>query len=284
MRWNSEVRVAAPGRVTPAFARIVRGLVAPLVRLMHRPTLLGVENLPASGPYILVANHSGGMGIAEIATFMVLYLAHVGTERPLAGFTHPLSFRIFPLSLVLRHIGAIPSSYEAARETLAAGVPLLVFPGGDHETMRPLWQAFRVDFGGRRGFLRIARELSVPVVPLGIRGGHFTAPVLLRSRYVLPYLLVWPRLFGLKRWALTLFGVLGVGAIFAWLPWAWPFRLLLAWAWLASPFIFTSFVPWTIRMRIGEPIAPGELFTEDDASLDRALARVQGEVQRLVDR
>jgi hypothetical protein len=54
--------------------------------------------------------------------------------------------------------------------------------------------------------------------------------------------------------------------------------------WLQSPFIFLPVVPSTIRMRIGEPIAPEELFDGgDDDALRRALARVQAEVQRLVD-
>jgi hypothetical protein len=30
-------------------------------------------------------------------------------------------------------IGALPSTYQAAEAALRAGVPVMVFPGGDHE-------------------------------------------------------------------------------------------------------------------------------------------------------
>lgn len=286
-RWSITSGAQHPGRARADFVRLTRRFLDPLVRWCHRPTLEGAEHLPPSGPFLLVANHSAGLGIAEVLAFVVLYLRHVGPERPIAGFAHPLGFRVFPLSWLLAGVGAVPSTYEAARRALAQGVPLLVFPGGDHETLRPIWQAHRVDFGGRVGFLRIAREAGVPVVPLGIRGGHFTAPILLRSR-ALATLLVVPRLVGLKRWGVSLLAVLGLAAIAAWGPSAWWARAALSWAWLTSPLTFASWIPWTLRFRIGPPLAASELFAgatgDGEAELQGALARVQAAVQSLVDR
>jgi 1-acyl-sn-glycerol-3-phosphate acyltransferase len=284
-RFAKGVVVENPGRAAPWAVEIVRRWVEPLVRLCHRPTLAGVEHLPKEGPFLLVANHSAGLGLAEILSFAALYLREVGPGRPLAGFAHPVGFRVFPLSAVLGAVGAIPSSYEAAHRALAAGVPLLVFPGGDHETMRPIWQANRVDLGGRVGFLRIAREAGVPIVPLGIRGGHLTAPVLLRSK-LLATLVVVPRLLGSRRWGLSLLGLIGAVLIGALAPLSWPLRALLVWLWLGSPLVFLAWVPWTIRMRIGEPIAPADLFAGEagEEQLRRALARVEQAMQSLVDR
>jgi 1-acyl-sn-glycerol-3-phosphate acyltransferase len=275
-----------PGRITPGAARFVRRVVAPLVRLCFRPTLEGSDNLPP-GAYLLVANHSAGMGLAELASFLVLYRRHVGPERPLAGFALPLGFRVFPLSWLLRLLGAIPATYAAAERTLAAGVPILVFPGGDHETMRPVWDANRVDFGGRVGFLRIAARAGVPVVPLGITGSHYTAPILLRSRALATVLAV-PRLIGLKRWAISVLGVAGAIAILALVPLAWPARVALAVLWLGSPLVFLPWIPWTVRMRIGAPIPAADLFAdrsgnEGAGDLQAALARVEAAVQAQVD-
>jgi 1-acyl-sn-glycerol-3-phosphate acyltransferase len=283
--FADKVVIEDPGRIAPGAARFVRRVVAPLVRLCFRPTLEGSEHLP-QGAYLLVANHSAGMGIAELASFLVLYLRHVGADRPLAGFALPLGFRVFPLSFVLRLLGAIPATYAAAERTLAAGVPILVFPGGDHETMRPAWAANQVDFGGRVGFLRIAARAGVPVVPLGIAGSHYTAPILLRSR-VLATLLGVPRLIGLKRWAISLLGVIGAIAILALVPLAWPVRAVLAVLWLGSPLVFLPWVPWTIRMRIGVPIPAADLFAdrsgnEGAGDLQAALARVEAAVQAQV--
>lgn len=272
-----------PGRVSPGLVTFVRHLLDPLVRLLHRPTLDGLDNLPAKGPYLLVANHSAGMGLSEIGAFYALYLRHFGRERPLAGFALPVGFRVPPMAALLRAGGAIPSTYEAAEATLIADTPILMFPGGDYETTRPLWQAHRVDFGGRLGFLRIARKTGVPIVPMGIRGSHFTAPILLRSR-ALATLLVAPRIIGQKRWALSVLGLMGAIALATLPPLSLPLRALLIWVWLGSPLTFLPWIPWRIRMRIGTPLQPQELFSgaADEAQLQQALKRVEAAVEDLV--
>ncbi len=271
----------SPGKPSPALLRAARWLT-PLVSLAFRPRLDGLEHLPERGPFMIVANHSGGLAIAEIVAFAARYLERFGNARPLAGFAHEKGFRIPVLSTVLAHVGAVPSTYAAAEEALARGVPLLVFPGGDHEAFRPIWQASRVDFGGRKGFLKIAKRAGVPIVPMGIRGSHYTVPILWRSRWVLPYALVVPRLIGVKRWPVTLLTVVIVTAIATGLDLAWYLRLLLSWLFAVSALSFTPIVPATIRMRIGAPLSGEALFTEDDADLDRALATVEGAVQALV--
>jgi 1-acyl-sn-glycerol-3-phosphate acyltransferase len=282
--WSAEeIRLEEPGRVRASVVRASRAVRA-IVRLAHRPTIEGLERLPR-GPFLLVANHSGGLGIAEILSFAALYLEAFGDTRPLAGFAHPMSFRLWPTSSLLPAMGAIPSTYTHARQTLAQGVPLLVFPGGDHETLRPVWQHARVDFGGRTGFLRIAREAGVPIVPMGIRGGALTAPMLVRSRR-LARLLVLPHLIGQKRWGVSLLGVLGVAGIAA-LPLPLTAKVLASAVWVGSPLSLLAWIPWTLRFRVGEPIAPEALFSSsdgrsDDDVLRGALAKVEGAVQALV--
>ena len=274
-RW-ANVDVANPGRITPRFAKAIALVLLPCVRLLWRPTLTGTEHLPP-GPFLLVANHSAGVGFAEIHSFVALYLHQVGADRPLAGFALPIGFAVWPLSAVHRELGSIPSSYQAAEATLAKGVPILVFPGGDLESLQPIWQRNHVDFGGRVGFLKIARAAHVPIVPLGIRGGAMTAPLLLRGKW-LANVLVQPRLMGVKRWAISALGLLGALALLAFLPWSWPMRALAVWLWLGSPLTFLPWIPWTLRLRIGPPLTPEALFGEG-AALGDVLQRVQAAVQ-----
>ncbi|MBX3197061.1 MAG: 1-acyl-sn-glycerol-3-phosphate acyltransferase [Labilithrix sp.] len=273
------------GHATPFALAFVRRWLLPAVRLAHRATLEGASNVPSDGPYLLVANHSGGLGIAELNAFAALWADTFGGARPLAGFAHPLGFRAFPLSRVLAEVGAVPSTYEAAYAALSAGVPLLVFPGGDHDALRPIWKWRRVDFGGRRGFLRIARSAGVPIVPMGISGSHFTAPILWQSR-LLAYVAVWPRLCGVKRWSLSALAVLTTLLVWSCVPLSWPWRLLFAWLALSSPTSMIPWVPWKIRIRIGAPIPATTLFAagagrDDERALDDALATVEGAVRRL---
>jgi len=279
-----DVSLAHAGRPAAWAVRIVLRWVWPLVRVLFRPSIRGLEHLPARGPYLLVANHSAGLGLAELSSFAALYLREVGPERPLAGFAHPRAFGMWPTSVIHPALGVVPSTYAAAEATLAMGVPLLVLPGGDHETMRPITQADRVDLGGRVGFLRIARRAGVPIVPLGIRGSHYTAPILSRSK-LLATLLVLPRwVFGVKRWGLSLLAVLGA-ILLATLPLSVPLRLVLMWLWLGSPLVFLPIVPWTVRFAVGAPLdltwSAGP--EAEDAEVAGALPKVQAELQRLVD-
>lgn len=268
----------SPGQPSAAMVRALLRIGRPLVRALHRPEITGLEHLPAEGPYLLVANHSAGLGAAEILCFAVLWAERFGGERPIAGFAHSIGFKLRPVRWLHGHLGTIPSTYAAAYETLAAGVPILVFPGGDFETLRPIWQANRVDFGGRKGFARIAQTAQVPIVPLGITGSHFTAPMLLRAR-ALAWILVLPRLMGIKRWGIGLLGLIGA-LLMAWSDWALWAKALGIWAWWATPLSFLPWIPWTIRMRIGAPLPP----PAPEADLDAARDAIQAAVQALVGR
>ena len=257
-----------------------------LYRVCFRPRISGWEHVPAEGPFLLVANHSGGGGV-EVFALAMLWLERFGSWRPITGLAHPIAFYVPGAAAIIRGLGAVPSTYEAGLRALRAGLPLIVFPGGDYEAMRPVWQASRVDFNGRRGFLRLGREAWVPVVPLGIRGSALAAPCLWRSRWILPYLLVFPRLIGLKRFPLTLTGLLGALAIgFGAGPSLGPLWTVLAiWVWLLSPFaIQLPLLPWTVSARFGPPIPPAELFGPRDAErpLGEAYEQIVAEVQQLV--
>jgi 1-acyl-sn-glycerol-3-phosphate acyltransferase len=271
-----------PGTTDPRAVARWRRYVAPLVRLAFRPRLEGIENLPRDRPFLLVANHSG-LGLAEILALVVCLLDRIGTPIRLAPMVHPLSMNAWPAGGWMRRLGAIPSTYDDANAALANGISVLVFPGGDHEAMRPVWQAERVDFNGRQGFLKIARGAgNVPILPLGIRGSHYTTPIAYRSGALLPRMLVLPYLMGIrKRFPITLAGVLGVAALAAFGPiHAWWFTAVLAWLWTSTPLSQLPWIPWSIRMRIGTPIERAELFGNED--LATGYERVRGAIQDLV--
>src|SRR5947209_8465599 len=68
-----------------------------------------------------------------------------------------------------------------APAALAAGAAVLVYPGGDWEVHRPVWERNRVDLHGRRGFLRLALDTGAPIVPVVSAGGQETALFLSRG-------------------------------------------------------------------------------------------------------
>jgi 1-acyl-sn-glycerol-3-phosphate acyltransferase len=74
---------------------------------------------------------------------------------------------------------------------------VLVYPGGDREVHRPSWESGRVDFGGRKGWIRLALEQDVPIVPVVAIGGQETALFLSRGE-TLAKLLLLDKAFRLK--------------------------------------------------------------------------------------
>jgi 1-acyl-sn-glycerol-3-phosphate acyltransferase len=283
-RLARSARVDSVGRMSPWGLRLFRGPLRWLANVAFRGKLVGLELLPTDRPYLLVSNHSGG-GAAEIGVLIARWVED--EPRPITGLAHPILFHLPAFGWLLRQVGAVPSTYERALAALADGVPVLVFPGGDHEAMRPVWQANRVDFNGRKGFLRIAREAWVPIVPLGIRGSHYTLPFLARST-IFPWIFVFPRLLGIKRMGISISGVLGSAAIVALAGphFGYGWAAAVAWFfWLgAPPAALIPVLPWPIRCRLGAPIAPADLFGSkgDDGPLDDAYAQVVGAVQALV--
>ena len=73
---------------------------------------------------------------------------------------------------------------ENAKRALDSGAAVLVYPGGDYEVHRPSWERNRVDFGGRKGFIRLAIEQDVPIVPVVAVGGQETALFLSRGEHL----------------------------------------------------------------------------------------------------
>jgi 1-acyl-sn-glycerol-3-phosphate acyltransferase len=83
---------------------------------------------------------------------------------------------------MLRRYGVLAASHENAKKAFAAGAPVLVYPGGDWETFRPTWHSDRIEFGGRKGFIKLALEENVPIVPVVAIGGQETALFVTRGR------------------------------------------------------------------------------------------------------
>ena len=264
----------APGVPDPDFARKLRRYLVPVVRLFFRPVLEGADRVPRQGPFLMVANHSG-LGNPDIGCFVACFLENPDIRYP-AAMVHPVSLNSSLTGAWVAKMGAVPSTYEAALSALEAGVPVLVFPGGDIDATRPIWRAKQVDFGGRKGVLKIARRARVPIVPLGFRGTHYAAPILFWSA-LLSALLIVPRMTGVRRFPVTLLGLLGAAAFLAAAPTiGWVLSAVLAFAWIVLPVSQVPWIPWKVHIRVGPAISAEELFPdESDDALERAYERVR---------
>jgi 1-acyl-sn-glycerol-3-phosphate acyltransferase len=164
--------------------------------IWFRGEVRGLGNIPESGPVLLVGNHSGGNLTPDTIVFTLAFNAYFGVERAFYQLAHNLVLSV-PALGSLRRFGTVAASPQNAREALGAGAALLVYPGGDYEVHRPSWESSRVDFDRRKGFIRLALERDVPIVPVVAIGGQETALFLTRGDR-LARLLALDRMFRLK--------------------------------------------------------------------------------------
>ena len=148
----------------------------------HRAEVRGLDNIPAEGPVLLVGNHSGGTLISDTFVFAQAFYDHFGPLRRFHQLAHDLVFQIPGVRASLSRFGTVPASPENMGRALERDAALLVYPGGDHETYRPSWESAEIDFAGRTGFLKLAIEHDVPIVPVVAIGGQETALFLGQGR------------------------------------------------------------------------------------------------------
>jgi 1-acyl-sn-glycerol-3-phosphate acyltransferase len=140
-------------------------------RIWFRFSLRGAERVP-QGPCLFVGNHSG-IGIAETVCLMG-ERTKIFRGRNVVGMTHDLFIGAPLIGPFCAAMGAVRANPKAARDAIAGGSDVLVYPGGSLDSCRPMHLSREVVFGTRRGYVRLALETGVPIVPLATIGSHAT--------------------------------------------------------------------------------------------------------------
>jgi 1-acyl-sn-glycerol-3-phosphate acyltransferase len=164
----------------PGFIRRTLPVWGGILPRYFRADIRGLEHVPEAGPVLLVGTHSGGNVPPDTFLFTLAFISRFGVERPFYQLAHDLVMAS-PLGPLLRKYGTVRASRENARAALSEGAAVLVYPGGDRETHRPSWRSSEVDFDHREGFLTLAHELGIPIVPVVSIGGQETALFLTRG-------------------------------------------------------------------------------------------------------
>jgi len=155
------------------FARAVLPRLRGALQAYFDSSVDGLEKVP-DGPALLVANHSGGSTPVESIVFVVEYLDRLGVERPLYWLGHDALLRLPVVGDFVRRCGVIPAGWDVAADTLRAGGQVVVYPGGELDLHRPWTARHEIRFEGRSGFVALARDAGVPIVPIVGTGGQST--------------------------------------------------------------------------------------------------------------
>ncbi len=155
----------ARGRgVNPVVYWGLRAILQPFFHLYWRLSRIGREHIPATGPFIIAANHR---------SFLDPFVIAVMARRPIYFMTKKEAFINRPVAWLLASLGAFPIDREGGdqeamattRAILERGDGVLIFPEGTRTRPGPLGRP-------KRGVGRLALESGVPVVPVAIIGSE----------------------------------------------------------------------------------------------------------------
>jgi 1-acyl-sn-glycerol-3-phosphate acyltransferase len=216
----------------------------------------GLDRMPVS-PAMVVMNHSGGTTIPDVWGFGVAWYRTFGSTRPLHLAAHDMILATEGTRRFFSHRGVLRGSRRLAEKVLLEyGRDLMVMPGGDVETWRPYRDRYRLRWGQRMGYAKIALRCGVPVVPVAHAGAHETLMVLNDGRWLASAI-------GLKRLRAHI----------------WPVHLSLPWGLAVGPWPHIP-IPTTLRYHVGKPIGVG---AEPIANPTAAqVAALDAEVRRAV--
>ncbi|HET6626667.1 MAG TPA: lysophospholipid acyltransferase family protein [Nocardioidaceae bacterium] len=156
--------------------RIVRLVLATLFRVVYRPTVEGVENVPRTGALILASNHLSfvdSMVIPMVVPRRVAFLAKSDyfTGTGLKGTLSRWWFNGFGMIPVDRddHRSA-QISLDLALSVLSRGEAFGIYPEGTRSRDGRLYR-------GRTGVAWLALRAGAPVVPVALSGTERLQPV-----------------------------------------------------------------------------------------------------------
>jgi 1-acyl-sn-glycerol-3-phosphate acyltransferase len=134
-------------------------------------------------PVMFVSNHSGGTLIPDVWGFAIAWYRYFGVQRPIHLLAHELILSTETTGKYFARRGVVRAAMQTAQHVLTdLRRDVLVMPGGARDTWRPWSRRYKVEFGGRTGYARLALQLGVPIVPVANAGAHDTLLVLSDGR------------------------------------------------------------------------------------------------------
>jgi 1-acyl-sn-glycerol-3-phosphate acyltransferase len=145
-------------------------------RWYFRTRCFGLENLPR-GPFMLVSNHGSHVLSWDGANIVTACLLDADPPRLAHGMAEHRLMELPILGRAARRIGAVDGSRRACINLLRGGAVVLTFPEGSRALARPFRDRYCLaPFG--RGFVHVALETGVPIVPVAVIGAEEEAPLL----------------------------------------------------------------------------------------------------------
>lgn len=170
-----------PFGFSPSFVKSVLPAVAWLYKVYFRVEVHGIDDLP-QGPVLLIANHSGQLPLDGM---MIVSAGLLAKKKP--RMIRSMIERWVPslpvASWLFARAGQILGSRDNFRRLVQQGSAILVFPEGVVGINKTYDKAYKLQRFGY-GFMRLALENKLPIVPVAVIGAEEQIPSLFNARSI----------------------------------------------------------------------------------------------------
>ncbi len=164
----------------PDYVAVGDALASPIYDHYFRVKSYGAEHIPASGPAILAANHSGTLPV-DGAMLFIDVLRRTDPPRVARPVADYFVLALPVVSTFFARSGVVGGSRGNARALLEAGELLMIFPEGVPGIGKPFSERYQLQ-EWTKGHCELAIRHSAPIVPVGIVGAEEQMPQLARIR------------------------------------------------------------------------------------------------------
>jgi 1-acyl-sn-glycerol-3-phosphate acyltransferase len=179
--WHSE-RTDEFG-FDPLFAATIEPFLEFLYSVWWRVEASGIEHVPASGPALLVANHSGVLPYDGAMIKLALHDHHPQRRECRMLMLDMFALLPFLAPLLTRH-GEVRANPDNAERLLRRGALVGVFPEGVKGVGKAFLDRYKLARFGRGGFVRLALRTGAPIVPCAVVGAEEIHPVVARADWI----------------------------------------------------------------------------------------------------
>jgi 1-acyl-sn-glycerol-3-phosphate acyltransferase len=180
----------------PQWTESFIGVFKSLYRDYWRIETTGIENVPATGRAMLVANHAGVLPWDSTMIKTAVFVAHP-RPRHVRALVASLFMGMPVLSWFLRRTGQTVGHPDDTRRLLERDQLVLVFPEGVRGTGKNYEDRYKLRRFGRGGFVSTAIRAGAPIIPVSVVGSEEIYPMIggphrVRELFGLPYFPVTP--------------------------------------------------------------------------------------------
>ncbi|MDD5224009.1 MAG: 1-acyl-sn-glycerol-3-phosphate acyltransferase [bacterium] len=167
----------------PVFWDMVEPVFEFLYKKYWRITTIGIENIPYSGPALLVSNHSGMLPYdGGMISFAVL--KEHPANRKARFLAEDFVSRMPMVAPFIAKWGMPRACPENAERLLRQGELVGVFPEGLKGIGKEFRYRYRVQRFGRGGTIRLLVRTKSPAIPVAVVGAEEIHPIIARADFI----------------------------------------------------------------------------------------------------